>query len=123
MTVRECYEQAVGFLPERPEENPEMQKFMVGWCNVLLAEAFEHENICRIAKGLDEIWELPKLESESDEIPYDERLVRKAFPYGMARWIFRENGDVAASHEYYVLYATALREAAPVLIGEVEEKY
>lgn len=123
MTVRECYEHAAGFLPERPEENPEMQKFMVGWCNVLLAETFEHENLYRNAKGLFELSELPKVESESDEIPYNERLVRGAFPYGMARWIFRENDDIAASHEYYALYSCALREATPVLMGEVEEKY
>ena len=123
MTVRECYEQAVSFLPEKPEENPEMQKFMTAWCNVLLAETFEHENIYRVANDLPEIWEIPKTESENDEIPYNERLVRGAFPYGMARWIFRENEDIAASHEYYALYVNAIREATPVLMGEVEERY
>ncbi|MBQ7874917.1 MAG: hypothetical protein IJ306_07165 [Oscillospiraceae bacterium] len=123
MKVKECYEHAVSFLPEKPEENPEMQKFMVAWCNVLLAETFEYENIYRVANKLPEIWELPKVESENDEIPYNERLVRGAFPYGMARWIFRENEDIAASHEYYALYANAIREATPILMGEVEEKY
>ena len=29
MTVRECFEEAQGFLPELPEENPEIKKFAV----------------------------------------------------------------------------------------------
>lgn len=123
MTVRECYEHAVGFLPEKPEENPEMQKFMLAWCNLLIAETFEYENVFRNANGIPELSEIPKLENEKDEIPYNERLVRGAFPYGMARWIFRENEDIAASHEYYALYANAIREATPVLMGEVEDRY
>ena len=47
MTVKECYERAVSFLPEVPEDNVEMQKHMVTWCNVLLADTVNQENICR----------------------------------------------------------------------------
>ena len=123
MTVKECYEAAAAFLPERPEENPEMQKFAVSWCNILLAESFEHENIYRVTNGLEELEEVPRVAKESDVIPYNERLVRAAFPYGMARWMFRENEDIAASHEYYNLYAMALKEATPILMTEVKDIY
>ena len=123
MTVKECYEQAVGFLPELPEENARAQKYAISWCNVLLAETFRNENICRKAKNLPEISEIPKIFSMEDEIPYDEVIVRAAFPYGMARWVFRENEDVSGSREYYRLYVVALAEATPVLENEVEDIY
>ena len=71
MTVKECYEQAVSLIPEKPEENVDMQKFAVIWCNILLAETLCHENILRKEKNLQEIEKVPQVESENDEIPFD----------------------------------------------------
>ncbi|MBQ7875616.1 MAG: hypothetical protein IJ306_10780 [Oscillospiraceae bacterium] len=123
MTVNECYEIAVSFLPEEPADNVEMQKFAVPWCNMLLAETFEQENVYRRTKGLAEIAAVPKVSAKTDEIPYNENMVRAAFPYGMARWIFRENDDVSGSHEYYNLYAAAVSASVPLLTAEVEDVY
>ena len=123
MTVKECYEAAVSFLPEKPEENVEMQKFMVNWCNILLAELMEYENVYRAVNGIEELLSPLTVSGKEDVIPYNERLVKKAFPYGMARWVFRENEDIAASHEYYNLYVFAAREATPLLESEVMDIY
>ncbi|MBQ5357642.1 MAG: hypothetical protein IIU57_05390 [Oscillospiraceae bacterium] len=81
MTVKECYEQAVSLIPEKPEENVEMQKFAVIWCNILLAETLRHENILRKGKNLPEIEKVPQVENENDEIPFDDEMVRRVFPY------------------------------------------
>lgn len=123
MTVKECYEQAVSFIPETPEDNTDMQKHMVTWCNVLLSDSLNCENIYRRVNKIDELLKPLKVEARDDEIPYNEKLVSMAFPYGMARWIFRENDDVAGSHEYYQLYAAALLEATPLEIIEIEDAY
>ncbi len=123
MTVKECYEQAVSMIPETPGENIEMQKFAVVWCNILLAETIRHENVYRKGKGLSELKNVPKVNSEEDEIPYNEEMVRAAFPYGMARFVFRENDDIAGSHEFYQLYAVALAEAVPPVVSEVKDIY
>ena len=42
MTVKECYEQAVSLIPEKPEENVEMQKFAVIWC-ILCPLSFQNQ--------------------------------------------------------------------------------
>ena len=123
MTVKECYERAVSFLPEKPEENTDMQKHMVNWCNILLSDTINNENIYRRVNGIPELDSILRVNSENDEIPYNERLVAAAFPYGMARWIFRENEDVDGSREYYQLYAAALLEATPLEIVEIEDAY
>lgn len=123
MTVKECYEQAVSFIPEIPEDNTDMQKHMVTWCNVLLSDSLNCENIYRRVNKIDELLKPLKVEVQDDEIPYNEKLVSMAFPYGMARFVFRENDDVAGSHEYYQLYATALSEATPLEIVEIKDVY
>ena len=123
MTVKECYETAVGFIPEIPEDNVDMQKHMVSWCNVLLADTINYENIYRRKHKIPELDTPGRVKKEEDEIPYNEMLVSKAFPYGMARWIFRENDDIDASREYYQLYAVALTEATPLEYIEVEDVY
>ena len=123
MTVKECYEQAVSLIPEKPEENVEMQKFAVIWCNILLAETICHENILRKGKNLPEIGKVPQVESENDEIPFDDEMVRRVFPYGMARFVFRENDDISGSHEFYQIYVNALSEAVPVFAEEIEDVY
>lgn len=123
MTVNECYEQAVSLLPEKPEENADMERFALTWCNLLLAENLVYENICRRAKSLPEIEEIPKVFSKEEEIPFCDEFVRRVFPYGMARFVFRENDDIAGSHEFYQLYLNAISEATPLEVSEVEDIY
>lgn len=123
MTVFECYEMAVSFIPEVPEDNVDMQKHMVTWCNVLLADALNYENIYRRKNKMEQLVKPEKVANEDDEIPYNETLVATAFPYGMARFIFRENDDISGSHEFYQLYLNALTEATPLEIIEVEDVY
>ena len=80
-------------------------------------------NILRKGKNLPEIEKVPQVEREEDEIPFDDEMVRRVFPYGMARFVFRENDDISASHEFYQLYVNALSEAVPVFAEEIEDVY
>lgn len=123
MTVKECYELAVSFIPEVMEDNTDMQKHMVPWCNVLMADTLNAENAFRRTNGIAELTRVPKVSGQNDEIPYNEVLVAKAFPYGMARWIFRENDDVSGSREYYNLYAQAISESIPLEYSEIIDVY
>ena len=122
MKVRECYERALGFVPEEASDAA-LENYMVGWANQLLADTFEAENAIRRAEGEAELLLPPVLSSPEDEIPYYEVLTAKAFPYGMARWIFRDEEDVSGSREYYSLYVAAIREAVPYTVGTVRDVY
>ena len=123
MTVKECFEQALSFVPELLEESVDTRKFAVIWCNILLAETLKNENLYRKANGIKEIKRVPQVFSEKDEIPYNEEMVMLAFPYGMARFIFRENDDISGSHEFYQFYVNALSETTPVALEEIEDVY
>ena len=123
MTAKECFEHALSFVPETAEENAELNKFIVPWCNTLLAETFLYENLYRKATGAEELSSVPKVKKAEEEIPYNEKLVLMAFPYGMARWIFRGNDDLTGNFEYYQLYVNAIKEATPIFLSEVEDVY
>ena len=122
MTVEECYKRAVAFIPEEENEDADKRKFMVEWCNILLAECVDYENIFRRVKGIPELDFAPEVHDGKDEIPYNQRLVSMAFPYGMARIFYRED-DVSASHEFYQLYVNALSEATPLEFSEITDVY
>lgn len=123
MKVIDCYKRAVSFLPEDIEDNPDMKKYMVNWCNQLLADTMDVENSYRIANGLPRLTEPLTVTYEEDEIPYNEKLVSQAFPYGMARWIFLEDEKVGLAREYYAYYVSATQAATPVIVGEVKDIY
>ena len=123
MTVKECYERAVSFLPEVPEDNTDMQKHMVAWCNALLGDTINYENIWRRVNKLPELDTPPKVKTQTDEIPYNEKMVAGAFPYGMAQFVFRENDDISSSREFYNRYVTALAEMTPLEYTEITDFY
>ncbi len=123
MTVKECYEITASFLPEKPEENPDMQKFMLSWCNMVLAETLIYENMYRRFNKTPVLSEPPVLVEPNEEIPYNIELVRAVFPYGMARWAFRESDDTVAESLYQSLYSIAIKENVPVFTDEVKDAY
>ncbi len=123
MTVKECYEITASFLPEKPEENPDMQRFMLSWCNMVMADTLIYENMWRRLNLVPVLEASPILVDADAEIPYNSELVHAVFPYGMARWAFRENDDVAAESLYHNLYSSAIRENAPAVTEEVKDVY
>lgn len=123
MKVIECLERALGFLPEEKGDDPTLLKFAVPWTNQLLADTWEAENAIRESAGEPILASPPEVLSNEDEIPYHSPLVEKAFPYGMARWLFREDEDIAGSREYYSLFVAAVSEATPYRFGEISDVY
>ena len=122
MKVRECYERALSFVPEDTAD-ASLEGYAVSWANQLLADTLEAENAIRKAAGEEELSSPPTVSSPEEEIPYHGALTAKAFPYGMARWIFRDEEDVSGSREYYSLYVAAIAEATPYLAGEIRDLY
>ncbi len=123
MKVIECFERALGFLPEEKGDDPSLLKFVVPWTNQLLADTFEAENAIRESLGEPSLASSLFVSQAEEEIPYHSPLVEKAFPYGMARWLFREDDDVSGSREYYSLFVAAVAEATPYRFGEVRDVY
>ena len=47
MTAKEIYEIGISYIPEIPSDNPDLQRYVVGWLNTMMLETFEVENAIR----------------------------------------------------------------------------
>lgn len=78
--------------------------------NLLMAETFDVNNRIRVENRKSALSEVPELSSLSGEIPYEDRLVKYAFPYGMAAKLFADERDLALLGVFHQSYANAVNE-------------
>ena len=85
-TVENLYESALALLSEEKQRVKDYPKFKIALTNQVLAECFDTNNTLRKIEGLEIIPknEMPYVQSETDTIPYDIRLIRECMPYGLA---------------------------------------
>ena len=85
-TVENLYESALALLSEEKQRVKDYPKFKIALTNQVLAECFDTNNTLRKIEGLEIIPknEMPYVQSETDIIPYDIRLIRECMPYGLA---------------------------------------
>lgn len=73
--------------------------------NLLLAETFDINNNILRSAGKSLLNEVPEISKLSEEIPYHDRLVKTAFPYGLAAKLYagkREPSLLSYFHQQYV---------------------
>ena len=56
-------------------------------------------------------------------IPYDERIVRLALPYGVASCYFQDEGDTYLMERYRNLYIEALEALSRAVVTEMDLAY
>ena len=76
--------------------------------NLLLPELFDINNSILQAEGIDKLKVIPQLENLDDEIPYDERLLRNALPYGLAAKLVYDDNDMGKVGYFQQLYVNAV---------------
>ena len=122
MQANDVYALALSFLSEKTQQNP-LGDFSLNWLNLLLAEALPYENSLREARGEQALEQPPVLTDYQQEVPYSERIVRIALPYGLAEFMFCDDGDLYQAEKYRQRYVSALKEAQKYIICEVEDVY
>lgn len=85
MTGRELYARAVALLGQNEQDVEYYEEIALELINQLLADyLWEHNALCYAAGRGDYYPCAPELLELEDEIPYEERMVRECFPYGLA---------------------------------------
>lgn len=111
MTVNEIYEIGISYIPESPSDNPDLQKYIVGWVNTMLLESFEVENAIRKWNG-EELLSAPQVvKSLSDEVIYHDSLALGAFPYGIAANAFIDDDNDYRSNKFAQYYTRGINAA------------
>lgn len=91
MTGDELYRATAVILGEELEKMHYYEKFALGVINQLLANSFRENNSLLVSQGKAELLRPPVLMAKSEEIPYEEALVRECFPYGLGALLVAED--------------------------------
>jgi deferrochelatase/peroxidase EfeB len=75
--------------------------------NLLLAETFDINNSIRRLNGETALAAVPELSGLAETLPYDDRLVRRAFPYGLAEKLSVGERDTALLSYFHQMYLAA----------------
>ena len=108
MIAKEVYSAALALLLETEESAGDYNAYALPLLNLLLPELFDINNSILQAEGIDKLKVIPQLENLDDEIPYDERLLRNALPYGLAAKLVYDDNDMGKVGYFQQLYVNAV---------------
>lgn len=123
MTVKEMYELGMGFIPEKPSDNPELQGYVIGWTNVMLLETFEAENSIREYFNEEKLKVPQIVKSLNDELIYHDSLVIGAFPYGIASHAFVDDDNDYRSNKMGQFYTRGVNAAMKYIPHNIKDLY
>jgi hypothetical protein len=99
MTVHDVYVIAAAFIGDRENDDKDERDFAPIYMKVLLQEALPAENLIRISEGMEELDQAPT-PGIDEVVPYSDKIVRGALPYGLA-WQYHQdagNNQLAAAY-------------------------
>lgn len=67
--------------------------------NLIIAETFTENNMCRIFYGKKPLTDIPLMTSLESDVPYEEELLREVLPYGIAALLLID--DDLSKHALY----------------------
>lgn len=123
MTANEVHEAALSLLFENRATAGDYNTFALPLLNLMLPELLETENAIRRVAGEKELDQAPKIDSLEEEIPYDERLLRGALPYGLAAKLVYDDGDMSKVGYFQQLYVNAVNSFAQIVPEQVVDVY
>lgn len=123
LTADDVYTAALAYVYEYKEKDKDYSKFFLNFLNALLCEALPYENGIREAAGRTPLITAPLVKDKMEVIPYDERIVRLALPYGVASCYFQDEGDTYLMERYRNLYIEALEALNRAVVTEMDLAY
>jgi hypothetical protein len=110
MTVHDVYVIAAAFIGDRENDDQDEIDFAPTYMKVLLQEALDSENQIRVADGMDELTVAPR-PSFYDTIPYSDKIVRGALPYGLAWQYHQDAGNLSLASQYRNMFIEGVENA------------
>ena len=105
MTVKELYELAKAMMFEK-KTSKDYDGYYKPYINILLSENFGLNNNLRINAGKEPLTDIPLIELDSDEIPYEPVVCREILPNGLAMYFFIDD-DLSKFNVFNTNYINA----------------
>jgi hypothetical protein len=124
MTVLELFTLGMGQLAEPVGDNPVIRdRFMVGWTNIVLHEAFDAENSIRRSLEETELTSAQTVTSGADVLTYHDQLLYTALPYGIAVQAYVDDDNDYRANKYRQMFIAGLQDCSKITFGTVEDVY
>ena len=120
MTGRECLQRAMQLLVI--DDETDYEPYALGQLNALLQETFDVNNGILLAANKKPLEVAPVMASLDEDIPYEEPLVSRALPYGLAAKAYMDD-DVGLSQQYQAWFVNFVNCCMILLPGDVTDLY
>ena len=104
MTADDIFNTVLGLMFCAREEKADYEASFYPMLNMVLAETFDTNNAHRLGAGKAELDEVPVIENAEDEIDYEEIILKKVVPYGIAGMLYAEDDDTGLGNYYREKY-------------------
>jgi hypothetical protein len=92
---------------ESIENDPDAKRFSLEVLNVLLADAYDAEQYYREVHRMALLEAVPTVTDMTDVVPYNDVLLKSAFPFGIEWKYCEQNLEMDKAAEYRALYENA----------------
>jgi len=123
MTGKEVYLAALALLFETEETAGDAEDHAPSLINALLGDLFSINNMLREEAGKERLLEIPALSSLTEDVPYEDKLVRGCMPYGLAARIVYDDDDMAKVDYFTQLYAAAANAFSRARSRRIKDVY
>lgn len=107
MTAHDIIKTAFGDQYEDIEIDEDAAQHSLDVLNILLMECFGAEQNSREMNGQELLTTVPQVNDMTDEIPYNDILVRMALPYGIEWKYAEQNLNQYQADQYHQMYLEA----------------
>lgn len=111
MTGNDLLTRAMALYAETDTSDEDARALAVPYINMVLAETFDTNNRIRQRRGLDPLEDIPEIAALSDEIVYENHLVKLALPYGLASKLYFDEDDNSRLSMFLQEYADRVNKA------------
>lgn len=121
MTAEKVFDLVMGLMFSGKGEKADYQEMFFPILNLILADCFAANNCMRQQKGKEKLENIPQINKESDEIPYEEELLVKILPCGIAANLYAEDDETGITNVYRERYGNLLGAVGYAEFADAEE--
>lgn len=122
MTADDLFTSAIALVGGSTSDKVDYTDAFIPVLNIILAETFDVNNSIRVYKELAELTTIPTVTATTDTMTYEDEILRRVIPYGIAGTLYQEdNASLAA--QYMNKYDYARMNAYKAAYVEITDYY
>lgn len=123
MTVNELFEITAGVMGSTTENASSYLPTFIPQVNMILAQTFNLENNNRAYYGLSLLTTIPSVSSVSDILPYQDGIVRRVLPWGLAQLFALSDDDIIRSQFAETRFSDAVRLESKFIAQDIVDVF